>query len=387
MDYPDLVNDRAKADTFGAGKNGFTEGTGDPLTRSLLRSVFGNAWTREILATVENAGLTPDADDLTQLSKATVLPFLLSCIASMRRIQPGANTLNYRVTSSFGQKLVAAGNTGAGAGTIVTSVDGGTTLVGAAASAATDFTRAAAGPISYVVSSGLAGTYEWGTIGSSSVPTTGTIAGAPTISHLFYDAVNSLYWAVTSSGIWKTSNLTAWTQVTATTGFTHICVQRSGRVVAYRSTNDSLYYSDSPHTSFTAGAVVGIVAAGGSACSGLAAGSGGIVVLGDDGGGNTDMYFSLDATSITNTELDYNLTFSTNQILSIGEYLVVPGLSAVQVLLDPANSFSAASCSLPYNLSAAAVTNGHDNGMLTAASTIADEFIYVSAFYPKITWT
>lgn len=71
MDYPDLVNDLAEADTFGAGKNGFTEGVTGSVPRTLIRPAgFLNPVLRELLATIEGAGLTPSSASNVQLLAA-----------------------------------------------------------------------------------------------------------------------------------------------------------------------------------------------------------------------------------------------------------------------------------------------------------------------------
>jgi hypothetical protein len=69
MDYLDLVDDLAEADTFGAGKNGFTEGTTGTTPRTLIRPAgFLNPVLREIMNVIEEGGVTPSAADLTQLA-------------------------------------------------------------------------------------------------------------------------------------------------------------------------------------------------------------------------------------------------------------------------------------------------------------------------------
>ena len=71
MDYPDLVDDLAEADTFGAGKNGFTEGDLGTVPRSLIRpDGFLNPVLREIMATIEGGGITPSSASYVQLLAA-----------------------------------------------------------------------------------------------------------------------------------------------------------------------------------------------------------------------------------------------------------------------------------------------------------------------------
>lgn len=212
--------------------------------------------------------------------------------------------------AGFSRSIVAVvGNDGGGNTAIAGSEDGGFQWVTpASGEPAGDLdlcaVRNGSGGSGHVLafesSSGL--WVDW-SINGAGAATSGTIAGGPTVHHVFWDHINGFWWASTSTGLYRSPTSISWTQVDSSTNFQRACLLPSGRVVAYRSSDSTLYYVDSPHTSATAGAVLTAMSNNIAGLIALPSVIGtGVVAYNDDNG---DYFRSADGESVDASASDY----------------------------------------------------------------------------------
>ncbi len=97
----------------------------------------------------------------------------------------------------------------------------------------------------------------WRQDASGGSATSGTISGTPNLTRIIWDSTNGVWWACGPGGIYRASDHTSpttltWTQVSAVQ-HDEVCATPSGRVVFYRASNSTLYYTDDM-TTLVAGA-------------------------------------------------------------------------------------------------------------------------------------
>jgi hypothetical protein len=383
LNYLDLVNDKAEANTFGSGKHGFTEGGDGTVPRSLIRDTFLNGVLGEIMNVIESIGMTGSGVDRAQLSKAIAIRSLAHALGNIRRIQPAGGSDNFRSLATHRFAALAVGNDGSGNRRMVSSLNNGTTWTTAGGTVGGDLDRCACSK-TIGVAVGAGGDWSTITLGSSATPTSGTFSGSPAMGQPIYDDVNGLFWIPAATGLFKSTDGTTWTQVGATTDFTKVCALPSGRVVAYRSADDRLYYADSPHTATTQGPVVGITAEGGTDFD-MKSFASGLAMIGSDSGGNYDFYFSADGTAVTQ-RLNFSSTLANNRIISCGGLIgtvISDGTNhKIALLLTPDNFTDFVEIDIPYDLTVRAL--GSSFGSFGAPSAVANEFVYLTGYAPQV---
>lgn len=253
----------AEPDLFGAGKDGFRDGTAPGVGSTRLDAAFFNALQEEPATVVESSGLVLVKGDHGQLLAALEAREILAALGCGRVVTPGSGTadlsqVTMALVPSYGPLVVAAGVDGSDVYT-VTSANGGITWVVPASgmpaigadgvrcvglSSATD---------DFIIGR-AAGKWVHARAGSTAAANSGTTGSGGAFNQIIWDAVNSRWWAATDGGLYhSTATPPSWTLVSASNNFKSVCVLPSGRVIAYRSTDDKLYYSASPFSSATAG--------------------------------------------------------------------------------------------------------------------------------------
>ena len=255
----------AESDTHGTGKDGFTDGDPGITPRTIVDEDWCNGVQEEALGPVEALGITPDGSNLHQLQRALEIRDMLGTLAGTWRESALGSSISGGLKAiacidNFGQDPVSPNYRLAvvvGNDTVFYNLHGGeepsatpqwVDLEGGTE----DFQAAAGYPAGgAIVAVGLAG--EWHRITPTS-QTSGTISGTPDLETVFWDDVNSLWWACGPGGVYKAADAgsLSWTQVSAV-DHEHGAVLDSGRVAFWRPGDDTLYYTDSPHTSLSAG--------------------------------------------------------------------------------------------------------------------------------------